>query len=60
MSLEDCDAAIERWFTRENLQFTVVGVADEIREVLADYGEVTVRENSDPGFAPTAEETRSR
>lgn len=60
VSLEDCDAAIERWFTRENLQFTVVGVADEIREVLADYGEVTVRENSDPGFAPTAEETRSR
>jgi predicted Zn-dependent peptidase len=55
----DCQRAIDRWFSEDDLRFTAIGVADEIRESLEEYGPVTVRENSDPGFAPTADE-RSR
>jgi predicted Zn-dependent peptidase len=50
VTLEDCRAAVDRWFVDENLQITAVGVASEIRDTLAGYGPVTVRENSDDGF----------
>jgi predicted Zn-dependent peptidase len=52
VTLEDCRDAIDRWFSKENLVMTAVGVADEVSDILADYGDLTVRENDDPGFAP--------
>lgn len=54
VTLEDCEGAIDRWFQRENLVMTAVGVADEVREVLEAYGELRVRPNDATGFDPPA------
>ncbi len=45
-----CRVAIARDFPVEKLVFATIGVADKVREVLARYGEVTVRENAAEGF----------
>jgi predicted Zn-dependent peptidase len=50
VDLKACRAAIDRWFTRENLVVTAIGKADEVKDVLDDYGPLTVRENDAPGF----------
>lgn len=60
VTLEDCRAAVERWFGRDKLCVTAIGVASEVRETLADFGPVTVRENSDPGYGGTATVEQSR
>ena len=60
VTLEDCRAAVDRWFLDENLQITAIGVASEIKGILANYGPVTVRENSDPGFGAAAAGDQSR
>jgi predicted Zn-dependent peptidase len=60
VTLEDCRAVVDRWFSRENLQITAIGVASEVKEILAGYGPLTVRENSDPGFAPAPAGEQSR
>jgi zinc protease len=52
VELEDCHRAIEHWFARENLVMTAVGVASEVEDILETFGTLTLRENSDPGFAP--------
>jgi predicted Zn-dependent peptidase len=60
VTLDDCRAATERWFRRENLQITAIGVAAEVEETLAAYGPLTKRDNADVGFdpAPPAEQSR--
>lgn len=50
VTVEDCRAAIQKYFQRENLVITAIGVEAEVKDVLAEYGELTVRENSEPGF----------
>lgn len=57
VTLEDCRRAVDRWFSRENLQFTAIGVAAEVSDVMAAYGPVTVRENAAPGFDPRPDAT---
>jgi len=47
-----CRAVIDKYFAADKLVFTAVGVADEVRGILGSYGELTVRENGDPGFRP--------
>ena len=46
-----CKAAIAKYFGKENLVITAIGVADEVRDILSAYGKLTERENSDPGFS---------
>ena len=60
VTLEDCRAVTERWFSRENLQITAIGVASEVEEILAAYGTLTRRENEDPGFDPVPASGQSR
>jgi predicted Zn-dependent peptidase len=60
VTLDDCDAAIARWFRRDSLQITAIGVAGEVESILAGYGPVRIRENSDPGFDPPAGSDESR
>lgn len=50
VTLSDCNAAIAKWYPEENLAFTCIGVASEVKDVLAKYGKVTVRENDEVGF----------
>ncbi len=50
VTLADCHRVIERYFRRDNLVFTTIGVKDTVAEILGGYGELRVRENSDPGF----------
>jgi predicted Zn-dependent peptidase len=44
------ERVVERWFRREGLTFTAIGVAGEVTDVLRAYGELTPRENAAPGF----------
>lgn len=50
VTLEDCEAAIEAWFPRDNLSFTAIGVAGEVRGTMDRYGRLRVRDNTAPGF----------
>lgn len=50
VTLEDCRRVAGRWFHRDALVFTTIGVASEVKEILAGYGPLTVRENGDAGF----------
>jgi len=50
VTLADCRDAVAKWFPADDLAFTCIGVASEVREALSAYGKVRVRENSDPGF----------
>jgi zinc protease len=43
-------AVIGRFFRRQDLVFTAIGVAAEVREILEKHGDLTLRKNSDPGF----------
>lgn len=59
VTLEDCRAAVARHFQRDNLVITAVGVASEVEGILAEYGPVTLRANSAPGFGvPTVSGSR--
>ena len=60
VTLDDCQAVIERWFSRENLRITAIGVASEVEEILAAYGPVIRRENADVGFDPVPPGDQSR
>jgi len=53
VTLEDCRRVIDERFERENLVFTCIGVADQVSEILASYGPLSVRENSATGFHAT-------
>ena len=50
VTLEDCRRVVATWFPRENLVFTAIGVAEEVSALMEDYGDLTQRENNDPGF----------
>lgn len=51
LTLDKTKQLIEQYFPKENLQIVVIGKADEIRDVLKKYGEVTEIEITTPGFS---------
>jgi predicted Zn-dependent peptidase len=50
MSVEKANEIIAKYFPKENLQFVLVGKADEIRDKVKKYGEVTEKKITDDGF----------
>jgi predicted Zn-dependent peptidase len=50
MTIEKSKDIIAKYFPKENLQFVLVGKADEIRDIVAKYGEVTEKNITDDGF----------
>jgi len=47
---EDCRRVVEKYFRRDNLTITTIGVASEVSDILGAYGTLTTRENTAPGF----------
>jgi predicted Zn-dependent peptidase len=41
LTIENANELIKKYFPKDNLQFVLIGKADEIREVIAKYGKVT-------------------
>ena len=50
MTVEKAHEIIAKYFPKENLQFVLVGKADEIRDKVKKYGEVTEKKITDDGF----------
>jgi predicted Zn-dependent peptidase len=50
MTVEKANEIIAKYFPKENLQFVLVGKADEIRDKVKKYGEVTEKKITDDGF----------
>jgi zinc protease len=50
VTVEDCRRVIEKDFGQDDLVFTTIGVESEVGELLAEYGELTVRQNDAAGF----------
>ncbi|MBT8385773.1 MAG: insulinase family protein [Ignavibacteria bacterium] len=50
MTFEKANEIIAKYFPKENLQFVLVGKADEIRDKIKKYGEVTEKNIEDNGF----------
>ena len=40
MTVENANEIIEKYFPKDNLQFVLIGKADEIRDKVAKYGKV--------------------
>lgn len=47
---EKINAIVQKYFPQNNLQFVLIGKADEIREAVRKYGELTEKEISSDGF----------
>jgi len=50
LNVERANQLIKKYFPDDNLQFTLVGKADEIRDVVKKYGNVVEREITEDGF----------
>lgn len=50
MTVEDANKIADRYFPKENLQFVLIGKADEIRDRVKKYGEVTEKNIVENGF----------
>jgi predicted Zn-dependent peptidase len=50
MTIEKANEIIAKYFPKENLQFVLVGKADEIRDKVKKYGKVTEKKIADDGF----------
>ena len=50
MTVEKANEIIAKYFPRENLQFILIGKADEIRDQVKKYGEVVEKSIDDDGF----------
>ena len=50
MTVENAKDIIAKYFPKENLQFVLIGKADEIREIAKKYGKVIERNLSEDGF----------
>jgi len=50
MTVEKANEIIAKYFPKDNLQFVLVGKADEIRDNIKKYGELTERKITDDGF----------
>jgi len=50
MTVEKAKEMIAKYFPRENLQFVLIGKADEIRDMVSKYGKVTEKSIEEDGF----------
>jgi len=50
LSLERAGELINKYFPKENLQFVMIGKADEIRAIVSKYGEVTEKNIDEDGY----------
>jgi predicted Zn-dependent peptidase len=50
MTIEDAKNIIAKYFPKENLQFVLIGKADEIRDDVKKYGKITEKNLSEDGF----------
>jgi predicted Zn-dependent peptidase len=50
MTVENANEIITKYFPKENLQFVLIGKADEIKDKVNKYGEVTEKKITDDGF----------
>ena len=50
LTVESVKEIVRKHFPNENLQFVLIGKADEIRDIAAKYGEVTEKEIQAEGF----------
>ena len=50
MTVDKAKEIIAKYFPKDNLQFVLVGKADEIRDKIKKYGEVTEKKITDDGF----------
>jgi predicted Zn-dependent peptidase len=50
MIIERTNQLIKKYFPKDNLQFTLIGKADEIRDVVKKYGKVIERDITEDGF----------
>ncbi|NQT25004.1 insulinase family protein [candidate division KSB1 bacterium] len=50
MTVERAREIIATYFPKENLQFVLIGKADEIRDMVKKYGELSEKEIKDDGF----------
>jgi len=41
LTIENANELIKKYFPKDNLQFVLIGKADEIRDVVAKYGKIT-------------------
>ncbi len=50
MTVERANEIISKYFPKENLQFVLIGKANEIRDKVKKYGEVTEKNIDNNGF----------
>ena len=50
MTIERANEIITKYFPKENLQFVLIGKADEIRDEIKKYGKVTEKKIIDDEF----------
>ena len=50
MTVESANEIIKKYFPKDNLQFVLVGKADDIREIAKKYGKVIEKNISEDGF----------
>jgi predicted Zn-dependent peptidase len=50
LNLEVANQLINKYFPKDNLQFTLIGKADDIRDVVKKYGKVIERDITEDGF----------
>jgi len=50
MTVERANEIISKHFPKENLQFVLIGKADEIRDKIKKYGELVEKSIEDDGF----------
>ncbi len=50
MTVAKANEIVKKYFPKENLQFTIIGKASEIKDIVKKYGEVTEKEITANGF----------
>ena len=50
MTVEKASQIIKRYFPKDNLQFVLIGKADEIRDIAKKYGKVIEKNITEDGF----------
>ena len=50
LTLERANGLIKKYFPKDNLQFVMIGKAEEIRDIVSKYGEVTERNIDEDGY----------
>lgn len=50
LTIEDVKEVVSKYFPKENLQFVLIGKADEFKDKVTKYGKVTFKELKEDGF----------